>query len=371
MYSFKSKPSDTVTLDTNSPEFEKELQLDEFTLLGVCYVRKNSIAKKAERRRKVSPIWQFGETLVRKKDGKEVFYCYLCERGKRNQSLPILNGTGPGLEHIATHGIDKDGKPLPLKPADQKVVEFGELVMVKQFETFKRLLIRWIVYCHLAFLMVENIYFRELIEYLNKGLAGLLPQAKSTLRHWVLQEFQMQKAVIQVELSDSLSSIHLSFDLWTSPNHMAIISVFGHFLDAKGYRQKRLLAFRRIKGEHSGENQASTILEVIYDYGIEAKIGYFMADNATSNDVCVDNILCQLYPKMTAKQRQSRRLRCLGHITNLCARALLLGKRAGKALKDVEHKAAKGASAAVESFWRNRGAIGRLHNVVRYIRWSP
>ena len=88
MYTFKSKPSDTVTLDTNSPEFEKELQLDEFTLLGVCYVRKNSIAKKAERRRKVSPIWQFGETLVRKKDGKEVFYCYLCERGKRNQSLP-------------------------------------------------------------------------------------------------------------------------------------------------------------------------------------------------------------------------------------------------------------------------------------------
>ena len=50
-----------------------------------------------------------GETLIRKRDGKGVSYCYLCKRAKRARSLPILTGTGPGLEHIATYGIDKDG----------------------------------------------------------------------------------------------------------------------------------------------------------------------------------------------------------------------------------------------------------------------
>ena len=74
---------------------------------------------------------------------------------------------------------------------------------------------------------------------------------------------------------------------------------------------------------------------------------------------------------MNAKQRQSLRIRCFGHIVNLCAHALIFGKGKGSRhdqLAKAERQGNEEASAAV---WRNVGAVGRLHNIVKYIRWSP
>jgi hypothetical protein len=126
-----------------------------------------------------------------------------------------------------------------------------------------------------------------------------------------------------------------------------------------------------VRGVHTGENQAGVVLAVIKDYEIGQKIGYFMTDNAQSNDVCIDLVLRELYPHMPSKQRVARRLRCLGHIVNLCARALLLGKGATKAIDDAEVQLRRGALESLDEFWRQRGAIGRLHNIVRYIRATP
>jgi hypothetical protein len=72
------------------------------------------------------------------------------------------------------------------------------------------------------------------------------------------------------------------------------------------------------------------------DYGISERIGYFMADNATSNDTCIDAVLKTLYPHMTATQQKRRRLRCFGHIVNLCAQAFLIGKDADKVSKELD-----------------------------------
>jgi hypothetical protein len=55
----------------------------------------------------------------------------------------------------------------------------------RNFETFKQLLIRWIVCCHIAFFQVENVYFRELLFFLYPGLEKFLPKAASTIRGWV------------------------------------------------------------------------------------------------------------------------------------------------------------------------------------------
>lgn len=96
-----------------------------------------------------------------------------------------------------------------------------------------------------------------------------------------------------------------------------------------------------------------------------------MCDNAKSNDTAVDVVLKKSYPYLTADQRRGRRLRCFGHITNLCARGMLLGKGAGKAMEEVSRKLAKGAFDAVDSFWRGRGAVGRPHKLCKYIRCTP
>lgn len=95
-----------------------------------------------------------------------------------------------------------------------------------------------------------------------------------------------------------------------------------------------------------------------------------MADNAESND-CIDKVLRALYPDTSANQRKARRLRCFGHIVNLCARAFIVGKDAEKVCKDLATAYRDNDMKTVEKLWQHRGAIRLLHNIVRYIRMMP
>jgi hypothetical protein len=89
-------------------------------------------------------------------------------------------------------------------------------------------------------------------------------------------------------VANSRLRIHLSFDLWTSLNHFAVIAVIKYFISQK-YRIKLvLLAFRQLKGLYIRENIVEAIKEILNDYAIsEDKLGNFILDNATSNDSCV------------------------------------------------------------------------------------
>lgn len=371
-----TKKDDIVTLSCNHPDYRPEYELDSFMLGGLKYHRVSKIEKSGRQpRRLLSVAWQHGELLLREKDHKQVYYCYLCEKQQKKQLLFINNeGSKPALNHLArTHKIDSKGAAIEAsKDAEQNISPAVFNVVWKyNFEDFKRLLIRWIVYCQVALVMLENRYFRELISFLNKGLGDMLPRASSTLRRWILAEYSKHKLLLKEDMQLALSNVHISFDMWSSPNSYAIVSVYGHFIDKRGIRRTELLGFRRLYGDHSGENQAATLLEVVKEYEIEVRIGYLVCDNAKSNDTAVDAVIKELYPHLTAKQRKARRLRCFGHVTNLCARAMLLGKGAGKAMEEVSWKTSKGAFDAVDQFWRGRGAIGRLHNLIKYIRWTP
>jgi len=186
-----------------------------------------------------------------------------------------------------------------------------------------------------------------------------------------MDEFRKQKRQLREDLQEARSNIHLSFDLWTSPNCYAIIAIVAHYINKSGAQQTKLLALRRLEGEHTGINQAQIVLNVIGEYKIGGKIGYFMLDNASSNDTAVDLILKTLYPKMSEKQRKRRRLRCLGHVVNLCAQAFLLGKKADTTLEELELAYSRHDFESIAKIWRQQGALGRLHNIIRYIRMSP
>lgn len=122
---------------------------------------------------------------------QEFYYCSRCESQKKKQQLPKLNGNTCAHQHfLHHHKISGDGTQssgdLPNKEAatDQAFT----LVSVARKSEFQRLLVRWLVYCHICLVMVENQYFRELISYLNKGVAALLPFAKATIRRWIISQ---------------------------------------------------------------------------------------------------------------------------------------------------------------------------------------
>jgi hypothetical protein len=112
------------------------------------------------------------------------------------------------------------------------------------------------------------------------------------------------------------------------------------------------------------------VLGVLEELQIKDRIECLVGDNAASNDTAMLAILKVLHPGLSKRQLLAFRIRGLGHIVNLCAHALILGKGKGKrreAFAGIEHTGDKDTCASV---WRQIGAVRRLHNIIRYIRWS-
>lgn len=127
----------------------------------------------------------------------------------------------------------------------------------------------------------------SLLHYLNPEIDVWLPSSHPTIQEWTMRTYKSQQQVVQTSLQSALSKIHLTIDLWTSPNTLAIIGIVAHYISDSGQLEHSVLALREVDGEHSGENQAICVLDVIAEYGITSKLGYFVMDNAGNNDTLV------------------------------------------------------------------------------------
>lgn len=60
---------------------------------------------------------------------------------------------------------------------------------------------------------------------------------------------------------------------------MAMMAVVCHYIDKSDKNRTRLIALRRFRGGHSGENMSELLVEVIREFGFDDRLGYFVADN--------------------------------------------------------------------------------------------
>ena len=142
-------------------------------------------------------------------------------------------------------------------------------------------------------------------------------------------------------------------------------------MDDASERQRRLLAFRRIYRSHSGDNQAAIILEVLNKYGISNNTGYFVCDNASSNDSAVAIVVKALKPGISTAEATARRLRCFGHIINLSARSLLDPSSSELTVAAEELEIDQIATGRDALTWQATGSLGKLYKLVKYILASP
>jgi hypothetical protein len=228
-------------------------------------------------------------------------------------------------------------------------------------QLFRRHLVRWIAYDHVSFRQIESPYFRELLVYLCNPLQNILPRAGDTIANWILGDFQKSQQQLKTNFEKSSTQVHLSFDLWSSPNSLAMLGVVGHWINEKLQLSTALLGLRQLNGHHSGENLCQALRDVIEDFELQSRLGHFMLDNATSNDVCV-KLLSRQFDYAFAPIE--RRLRCFGHIVNLVVKALLFGKNCEIFEKDVNFAFERQDESKQLIEWRKRGPVGKLHNIV-------
>jgi hypothetical protein len=141
------------------------------------------------------------------------------------------------------------------------------------------LYVRFITACSLPFRLVECSEFRAFVAYLNSDIDTWLPDTHETIKKWIMRQYEGQKEKVKQRIQSAKSKIHISCDLWTSPNSLAILGVVAHYVTEDGQLKHHVLAMKDIDGEHDGSNLAAAVLEVIDDWGFASKLGYFVMDN--------------------------------------------------------------------------------------------
>ena len=247
---------------------------------------------------------------------------------------------------------------------------FRALVTMIDIERFRRLLVRWIVQGQIPFSAVKLAQFKDLLVCLQPGIERYLIHSHSTMKSWVDSEYTRARQQLKARINTSLSRIHLSFDIWTSPSYSAVVGVCAHFLSPNLSLTHALLGLKELVGAHQGESIAELVSKLILYFEIQDKIGVYVGDNAGNVDTAVKALVREFH---SDESEQGRRSRCCGHIINLAAKAFLLGTEC-EAFED-EIDAAEQATMRDEqnlvveqAKWRSRGPIGKFHNVVAYIR---
>jgi hypothetical protein len=191
---------------------------------------------------------------------------------------------------------------------------------------------------------------------------GYLPTG-NTINNYIGASYFNSVPIIQDIVSQSISRIRLSSDIWMSRQQIGSFGIHVHFYTSSGY-QNILLALPRQAGHHTGIALARTLYEKLSSYGVTSdRIGWFVANNASNNDTCLKALSDLLKSKAT-----KRRLRFTGHIFNLVAHSILFGidnanlEPIGDAIYDDNILSLELAE------WRSKCPTRKLHNLVLWIR---
>src|SRR3954463_171494 len=154
-----SSPAPTLPDSTPSPApIQYPEPLDKFVQDHITYLNRAKITRKAARLGS-SHVWKYGLHYIRDSDKKEVYYCHECAVGKYKQELFVINGTSGVRNHLEQkHQIDPQSGIRKHSSTRKSVLEQQKSAAATNaffwkdsIEKFKELLIRWIVYCHIAF----------------------------------------------------------------------------------------------------------------------------------------------------------------------------------------------------------------------------
>ncbi|KAJ3453656.1 hypothetical protein MRS44_017903 [Fusarium solani] len=344
-------------------------------------------------RPKTSPVWEYCRIEEGKStpaawvdsNGTKWWHCQPCFDKKREKKYNYSGGSSTIVNHLRKqHNILISGRQKIRREVTQN--RLGDITAFLANETLhsakkrkataeadaldqatlRELYCRYTVACSLPFAHVEQPAFRDFIRYICPAADDFLPRSGDTVKNDLQWGYDNKKEFVKRALQNALSSIHIVPDNWTSPNCLGVIGFTVQFVTEDHGLQSLVVRIKELEGQHSGENMAEAIMEFIREYGIASKVGYFMMDNATNMNTMIDKVSDDLEHEFDVfYDPLPHRLRCFGHIIDLAVMEFLIGKRPPTT------DSYRGPSDEEVEQWRKRGAIGKLHNIVVYIMWTP
>ena len=73
-------------------------------------------------------------------------------------------------------------------------------------------------------------------------------KSATTVKRRLVAQLKDSRELLKQELNTTCTTISLSLDVWTSKNHLSILSVVGHWLTQEFKYKERILEFKELEG---------------------------------------------------------------------------------------------------------------------------
>lgn len=314
---------------------------------GIDWARLRGYMKPlATQTRAKSWVFQYGWRVASIASGgtKVFFICRYCHEHKyidagRGGAYDVSKSTSTAVRHLeedrAGHRYRAPGKVVKsgiltsswlrqaLKSGYKVPQNVANSASSFNVQAFRLAAVSWLVENNHPLREFETPAFKALIAAANPEAAVSLWSSHASVTRYVMRLYDYIKPKVVLELSQSLSKIHISFDGWTTKGgKRGFLGLVAHFVAHTGNLIDLPIALPQLIGAHSGDNIAQVILSVLKDFGVSSsQVGYFMLDNATNNDAAIATISRKL-----GFNAAHRRLRCAPHTLNLIGQTLLWGR---------------------------------------------
>ncbi|KAI1512316.1 Dimer-Tnp-hAT dimerization containing protein [Pyrenophora tritici-repentis] len=327
-------------------------------------------------------IYRHGWAVWHRKYKKNYWLCRYCHQRRKQEACYEADSTTNAGRHLSGnkpgHSHGPNG-PVPIASREgnimgalaksqvhimrSKGIEVSQEVaneIAASFSTsrFQDALKDWVVADNQSLRVIETPQFRAMIAAVSPLAEALLWRSHQTLHDYIITEYNTYIPAIANYLREARSLIHVSFDNWTSTGgQYAFTGLCVHYLNSEGKLVDHLLGLPELHGAHTGNNIAAAATTILRLFGVDnARVGYFVLDNASNNDTAVES-LAEEFGFIASE----RRLRCCCHILNLSAQ---LGKDRSAYENEAAHLEEE------EKYmdeWRKYGPVGVLFDVIASI----
>lgn len=190
-------------------------------------------------------------------------------------------------------------------------------------EIFRQKISNFIVCSDQAYKIVEDPYFRDLIDYCSGGNDACKLFSAKTAKEDIDKLFLEFKENFKKILQNNAGKISFIIDCWTSSNQHPFQGVIARYISNDWELQNVVLDLTVLHGSHGGKNIAKSFWDVLLDYGIVEKLLSVTTDNATNMDTLFDELEILAAQYGITFDSKKFRVRCFAHIMNLSSKDMI------------------------------------------------
>lgn len=169
---------------------------------------------------------------------RKIFYCLYC-----SYDTAIASNFKGHLKR--SHEIDAKTPAKTVKKSliekymaiQEESTQEETLEQVKPFltavldqEKIDEAMVEMISGCRMSLRTVEHDAFRKFCKTLNPACESFICKSHATVNKRIEETFNKKKNDVRLMLQSSVSKIHFSLDIWTSPTQLLLLGIVAHFI---------------------------------------------------------------------------------------------------------------------------------------------